>query len=76
MTSLNPVRTIGSQIAEVIIKHQKLSKKEAKEKAIDLMKRVGITNPEKRFGITHISIQGECVNELLLRLRLLVNQKF
>lgn len=50
MTSLNPVRTIGSQIAEVIIKHQKLSKKEAKEKAIDLMKRVGITNPEKRFG--------------------------
>ena len=42
MTSLNPVRTIGSQIAEVIIKHQKVSKKEAKAQAIDLMKRVGI----------------------------------
>ena len=50
MTSLNPVRTIGSQIAEVIIKHQKVSKKEAKAQAIDLMKRVGINDPEKRFG--------------------------
>lgn len=49
MTSLNPVRTIGSQIAEVIVKHQKLSKKEAKIKAIDLMKRVGIKDAQKRF---------------------------
>ncbi len=50
MTSLNPVRTIGSQIAEVIVKHQKLNKVEAKAKAIDLMKRVGITDAQKRFG--------------------------
>lgn len=50
MTSLNPVRTIGSQIAEVIVKHQQLNKKDAKAKAIDLMKRVGIHDAEKRFG--------------------------
>lgn len=56
MTSLNPVRTIGSQIAEVILKHQKLSKKEAKEKAIDLMKRVGITDAEKTFWRLSASI--------------------
>jgi len=49
MTSLNPVRTIGSQITEVIIKHQKVSKKEAKEQAIDLMKRVGIKDAKNRF---------------------------
>ena len=49
MTSLNPVRTIGSQITEVIIKHQKVSKTEAKEQAIDLMKRVGITDARNRF---------------------------
>ncbi len=49
MTSLNPVRTIGSQIAEVIIKHQGLSKAEAKKQAIDLMTRVGIANAEKRY---------------------------
>ena len=49
MTSLNPVRTIGSQITEVIIKHQKVSKKEAKEQAIDLMRRVGIKDARNRF---------------------------
>ena len=49
MTSLNPVRTIGYQISEVIVKHQGKSKKEAKNIAIELMRRVGIPEPEKRF---------------------------
>ena len=49
MTSLNPIRTIGSQITEVIEKHQKLSKTEAKAQAISIMGRVGIPNPEDRF---------------------------
>lgn len=49
MTSLNPIRTIGSQITEVILKFQKVSKEEAKKQAIDLMKRVGINDAENRF---------------------------
>lgn len=49
MTSLNPVRTIGYQISEVLIKHQGLSKTEAKKEAISLMNRVGIHNPERRY---------------------------
>ncbi len=49
MTSLNPVRTIGYQISEVIVKHQKKSKSEAKQMAIDLMKQVGIVNAENRY---------------------------
>ena len=49
MTSLNPIRTIGSQITEVIEKHQKLSKAEAKAQAISIMERVGITNAAERF---------------------------
>ena len=49
MTSLNPIRTIGSQITEVIEKHQKLSKAEAKEQAISIMERVGISNAPERF---------------------------
>ena len=49
MTSLDPVRTIGYQISEVIIKHQGKSKKEAKALAIELMGRVGIHDPEKRY---------------------------
>ncbi len=49
MTSLNPVRTIGYQISEVIIKHQGKSKEEAKKLAIDLMTRVGIRDAELRY---------------------------
>lgn len=50
MTSLNPVRTIGYQISEAIIKHQGKSKAEAKEEAIELMNKVGIKDAEKRYN--------------------------
>ena len=49
MTSLDPVFTIGNQIMEVINAHQKVSKKEAREKAIEVLKMVGISDPEKRL---------------------------
>ncbi|MCQ2537735.1 MAG: ATP-binding cassette domain-containing protein [Lachnospiraceae bacterium] len=49
MTSLNPVITIGKQIMTVILKHQKCSKAEARERTIDIMGKVGIPDPEKRF---------------------------
>lgn len=48
MTSLNPVYTIGDQIAESIILHQKLAKQEAWQKAIHMLQLVGIPSPEKR----------------------------
>jgi oligopeptide transport system ATP-binding protein len=50
MTSLNPIFTVGSQIVESIRKHQRLSKKEAKLLAIQMLKDVGIANPEKRMN--------------------------
>ena len=49
MTSLDPVRTIGYQISEVIIKHQGKSKAEAKKLAIELMEKVGIYNAADRY---------------------------
>jgi len=49
MTSLNPVLTIGKQISTVIIKHQKCSQEEAKKRTIDIMSKVGIPEPEKRY---------------------------
>lgn len=49
MTSLNPLIKIGDQITEVIIRHQKLSKAEAKKRAIQIMADVGISSPEMRF---------------------------
>ncbi|MCG3417842.1 ABC transporter ATP-binding protein [Oceanobacillus jordanicus] len=49
MTSLNPTMTIGKQIMEPLLKHQKLSKQEAKERAIKLLDLVGIPKPEIRL---------------------------
>ena len=47
MTSLNPVYTIGKQIMEAIILHQRLRKKEARKKAIEVLQAVGIPTPEQ-----------------------------
>ena len=49
MTSLNPVLTIGKQISTVIMKHQKCSLEEAKVRTLDIMSKVGISEPEKRY---------------------------
>jgi peptide/nickel transport system ATP-binding protein len=49
MTSLNPVFTVGYQIAEALILHQKLSKRQARERTLDLLNQVGIPNPTARI---------------------------
>jgi peptide/nickel transport system ATP-binding protein len=49
MTSLNPVFTVGDQIAETLMLHQKLSKQAALAKSLDLMTQVGIPNPSERI---------------------------
>ena len=49
LSSLNPVFTVGNQIMESLRIHQNMGKKEAKEKAIDLLDQVGIPDPQRRF---------------------------
>ena len=49
MTSLNPTITIGKQISSIILKHQKCSESEARAKALEMMYKVGIPNPEARY---------------------------
>ena len=48
MTSLNPVLTVGEQIAETIVLHQKQSRDKAMAKAVELLRKVGIPHPEER----------------------------
>lgn len=50
MTSLNPTMKIGRQITEGLIKHQNMSKREAKERGLELLRLVGIPNPERRIN--------------------------
>ena len=49
MTSLNPAFTIGDQIAEGIVRHRKVTKAEAMERALNMLKKVRIPAPEKRL---------------------------
>ncbi len=50
MTSLNPVYTVGEQIAEGLILHERLSKKDAMSRAVDMLKLVHIPTPERRVN--------------------------
>jgi len=58
MTSLNPVYTCGDQVAEAIILHQKVSKKEAKTITIDLFTQVELPRPEVMFNAYPHQISG------------------
>ncbi|MCT3284304.1 ABC transporter ATP-binding protein [Lactiplantibacillus pentosus] len=58
MTSLDPIKTIGSQIAEVIIKHQQKSPAEAKAQAIELMTRTGIPDAAERYNAYPFEYSG------------------
>ncbi len=49
MTSLSPVHTIGDQIGEAILLHQNVDKKTARQRAIDILNRVGFPQPEQRI---------------------------
>jgi len=50
MTSLNPVFTIGSQIIEAVMLHQQVGKKEALNRTVEMLKRVGMSDPEQRVN--------------------------
>ena len=75
MTSLNPIRTIGSQITEVIIKHQGVSASEAKAQAISLMEKVGIINAEKRFDEYPFQYSGGMRQRIVIAIALSCHPK-
>lgn len=75
MTSLNPTMKIGKQIMEPIIKHQNLSKSAAKERAIDLLRLVGIQQPEGRFNQYPHQFSGGMRQRVVIAIALACNPK-
>ncbi|WP_456276624.1 ABC transporter ATP-binding protein [Bacillus sp. AK128] len=73
MTSLNPVQTVGKQIAETIIIHQKLSKVEARQKAIEMLRLVGIPSPEKRIDAYPHELSGGMRQRVMIAIALSCN---
>jgi oligopeptide/dipeptide ABC transporter ATP-binding protein len=75
MTSLNPVYTVGDQIAEAIELHQGLSKNEAWEKATDMLRLVGIPSPEQRVGEYPHQMSGGMRQRVMIGMALSCNPK-
>ena len=75
MTSLNPVHKIGKQISESIKLHQKLNKKQAEEKAIEMLKLVGIPSPEKRIHQYPHELSGGMRQRVMIAMALSCNPK-
>ena len=70
MTSLNPVFTIGSQIAEAVLLHTKSSKHEAMEKALEMLKLLGINEPEKRLKQYPYELSGGMRQRVMIAMAL------
>lgn len=73
MTSLNPVFTIGNQIMEVLILHEKLSEKQARAKAIEMLEVVGIPSPETRIDEYPHQLSGGMRQRVMIAMALACN---
>lgn len=70
MTSLNPVFTVGQQIGESLIKHKMMSKRDAHEKSVDLLKLVGIPSPEARVKNYPYELSGGMRQRVMIAMAL------
>lgn len=75
MTSLNPTMTVGKQIAEVLIKHQHMSKNDAMKQAIEYLRLVGIANPEKRVKEYPGSLSGGMRQRVMIAIAMCCNPR-
>ena len=73
MTSLNPVITVGKQIMEAVLTHEKMSKQEAKERALEMIKLVGIPMPEKVFASCPHQLSGGMRQRIMIAMALSCN---
>jgi len=68
--SLNPVMTIGTQIAEAIVTHQKLSRREVHEKTLSMLESVRIENPERVLGLYPHEVSGGMGQRIMIAMML------
>lgn len=75
MTSLNPVFTVGKQIMESLIYHQNMTKEQARERAIEMLRLVDIPNPEKCINNYPHNLSGGMRQRVMIAMALACNPK-
>jgi peptide/nickel transport system ATP-binding protein len=75
MTSLNPVMTIGRQIAEVLLLHERLSRSEARRRVVDMLRLVRIPEPEQRAKEYPHQLSGGMRQRAMIAMALACNPK-
>jgi len=75
LTSLNPVYTVGDQIAEAIVLHQGLSRKKAVQRAVEMLRLVGIPDPERRVHEYPFRLSGGMRQRVMIAMALSCNPK-
>jgi oligopeptide/dipeptide ABC transporter ATP-binding protein len=75
MTSLDPVFTIGSQMSEVLRRHRKMSRKEARARAVELLDMVGIANPAERVTQYPFEMSGGMRQRVLIAMAMACEPK-
>jgi peptide/nickel transport system ATP-binding protein len=70
MTSFSPVHTVGSQIVETIRLHQRVSKPEARARAVEMLRRVGVPRPERRIDEYAFQLSGGLRQRAMIALAL------
>lgn len=68
MTSLTPVMTVGAQLVETLRRHLPLSRREARQRAIELLRRVGIADPELRMRVYPHQMSGGMRQRVMIAL--------
>ncbi len=75
MTSLNPVLTVGGQIAETLRLHQRLGRKAVQERAVEMLNLVGIAEPRRRAGEYPHQLSGGMRQRVMIAIALACNPK-